>query len=371
MAFAGVSLIVDGKLCDSTSSPVDAGADSGYHLLVVRGYSRAREKALSPADCGCILSSPFIVGGHRWNLEFYPVVCDDKEEDDEFISVFLILDPSSATESESVETQFVFSFIDQPELSASTRNRQSQRFAKYENGHGEERFAKREVLERSRHMKNDGFAIRCDVVVVKPDANTREHEHGGIQIHCGDLLHSTEGADITFDVGGEMFPAHRCVLAARSGVFKAQLFGAMDDGACLVKINSIEAGVFRGLLTFIYTGAMPDLKMADMEDDRAKEDEGKTAWLLQLLEAADQYDVQRLKSICEEMLAGRYICATTVADILGVAERRRCLLLKQESLEFIKTRTKLPSVFTPDGLEQVISNCSPSVLKELLSKFAA
>jgi hypothetical protein len=42
MAFAGVSLIADGKLCGSTVSPIDAGADRGYHLLVVEGYSRCK-----------------------------------------------------------------------------------------------------------------------------------------------------------------------------------------------------------------------------------------------------------------------------------------------------------------------------------------
>jgi speckle-type POZ protein len=34
---------------------------------------------------------------------------------------------------------------------------------------------------------------------------------------------------VTFVVGGEMFSAHRCVLAARSSVFKAQLFGQMEE----------------------------------------------------------------------------------------------------------------------------------------------
>ena len=43
MAFAGVSLIADGRLCASTESVFNCGADSGYHLLVVEGFSRTRD----------------------------------------------------------------------------------------------------------------------------------------------------------------------------------------------------------------------------------------------------------------------------------------------------------------------------------------
>jgi hypothetical protein len=40
MAFAGVSVIADGKLlAGSTPRTVDATASSGYHLLVIEGYS--------------------------------------------------------------------------------------------------------------------------------------------------------------------------------------------------------------------------------------------------------------------------------------------------------------------------------------------
>ena len=43
------------------------------------------------------------------------------------------------------------------------------------------------------------------------------------------LLESGKGADITFVVKGEIFKAHRCVLAARSDVFNATLFGYLKE----------------------------------------------------------------------------------------------------------------------------------------------
>ena len=51
-----------------------------------------------------------------------------------------------------------------------------------------------------------------------------------LQRHLGNLLDSELGGDVTFEVdGGELFAAHRCVLAARSSVFKAELFGSMVE----------------------------------------------------------------------------------------------------------------------------------------------
>ena len=40
----------------------------------------------------------------------------------------------------------------------------------------------------------------------------------------GELLEDVENADVTFDVSGENFHAHRVVLAARSPVFKSMFF---------------------------------------------------------------------------------------------------------------------------------------------------
>jgi speckle-type POZ protein len=82
-------------------------------------------------------------------------------------------------QSESVEARFVFSFMDQPELRVSMRNRGSQTFEGYSR-YGFKLLTKRQVLERSRHMKDDSFTIRC-VVVVRSDENTEEQGAGTIQ----------------------------------------------------------------------------------------------------------------------------------------------------------------------------------------------
>ncbi|XP_037452577.1 BTB/POZ and MATH domain-containing protein 2-like [Triticum dicoccoides] len=322
MAFAGASLVANGMLCASTKSAVDSGADSGYHMLVVEGYSRTKETTPNGKWIG---SRPFIVGGRRWTIDYSPN--GDNSEDEEFISVLLVLDDDI---KQSVKVQYVLSFIDQPELRVPKHIRQSEPVCFYKqcDVHGQFRFMKRES-------------------------------------HFGDLLLSKEGADITFEVGGDKFAAHRCVLAARSAVFKAQLSGAKDKSS-VVKISDIKADVFAGLLTFIYTDAVPEF--VDMEADDDDDEVIYATRLLQFLEAAERYDLQRLKSICEEKLAG-FICAKTVADIIVVAEQRQCCGLKKACLEFIKADPSLHAAFAAGGLGQITGTRSPSLLKRLLSKF--
>nr|XP_051195395.1 BTB/POZ and MATH domain-containing protein 5-like [Lolium perenne] len=330
MAFAGMSLIVDGKLCDLTSSPFDAGVDSGYHLLVVQGYSNT--KGTTP-NGSCISSRPFLVGGHRWIVDYYP---NGRYEDDvtgKFMSLMLVHDDDVGGHegvSQGVKVQCEFSFIDEPESQVPAIIRtQKINTACCEMGY-------------TRFIRNEA--------------------------HFSNLLFEKDGADITFEVGGYKFAAHRIVLAARSTVFKAQLFGAMDEGATapsVLKINDIEANVFSTLLTFIYTDAVAWFIPLE-------ENEGDKEEMLNLLEAAVRYDLQKLKVICEEKLASRCLLTmASVANIIVVAERRGCRWLKDVCMELIKSRTTVHKVFTAGCLDEIIRTTSPSDLKELFSKYSA
>ena len=59
-----------------------------------------------------------------------------------------------------------------------------------------------------------------------------------------------------------MFSAHKCVLAARSAVFRADLFGPIKDTNTngVIRINDMESKVFKLLLTFIYDDSWPEIK---------------------------------------------------------------------------------------------------------------
>lgn len=51
---------------------------------------------------------------------------------------------------------------------------------------------------------------------------------------------------MTFEVNGESFTAHKLVLAARSPVFRAQLFGPMkDQNTQHIRVEDMESPVFK------------------------------------------------------------------------------------------------------------------------------
>ncbi|KAL6659099.1 hypothetical protein ACP70R_003139 [Stipagrostis hirtigluma subsp. patula] len=111
----------------------------------------------------------------------------------------------------------------------------------------------------------------------------------------GEILESHEGADVVFSVDGELFPAHRLILAMRSPVFKAELYDGMTRP--IVAVDDMRAGTFRALLRYIYTDSSP----ADGADEGGGGDADETA-VRELLVAAERYGVERLKLICERVL---------------------------------------------------------------------
>lgn len=138
--------------------------------------------------------------------------------------------------------------------------------------------------------------------------------------HPGNLLKSKDGADVTFQVSGETFGAHKCVLAARSPVFRAQFFGAMKestgDTATVMRVDDMEAEAFGALLSFLYTDTLPEFPAGERQSS-------STSMNQHLLMAADKYHLERLILICEANLCER-IETGTAATILALAEQHNC-----------------------------------------------
>lgn len=246
-------------------------------------------------------------------------------------------------------------------------------------------FLTRDDLERHEYyLDNDGgrcFHVRCDIAI-KPfaaatagdgDAFVAAPPSDDLHRHLGDLLARKDGADVTFqlvDAGGETFSAHRCVLAARSPVFRAQLFGEMMESSkgtgVVIPVEDMEAQVFSALLAFIYTDSLPPETGSGGDDD--DDDEAMVQYQL-LLAAADRYGVDRMKLVCQEKLC-KHIRADSVATMLVLADRHHCPALKEACFRFLSSSANLASFTqTTDGFEVLNASC-PAVLKELLAKLA-
>ncbi|XBJ15003.1 hypothetical protein VPH35_006990 [Triticum aestivum] len=212
----------------------------------------------------------------------------------------------------------------------------------------------------------DSLRIMCDVTVVKYGHKANRLSlvpPSNLHQHLGELLKSRDGADVTFHVGGESFLAHRAVLAARSSVFKAELFGAMkEDADRPTEISDMEPDVFRSLLHFIYTDSPPIRLMTN--GGKARRDAVMAGHLLVV---ADRYYIERLKVFCEEKLC-KLLDSDIVATSLALAEQHKSRRLKEACFQFLASLSNLKAMMASDGYEHLKNSC-PSVLKELAVSF--
>lgn len=113
-------------------------------------------------------------------------------------------------------------------------------------------------MESSDYLKDDCLSIKCVVGVVKsqtegPKIYSITPPPSNIGQQFGKLLESGKCADVNFEVDGEIFAAHKLVIAARSPVFRAQLFGPLKDkDTRCIKVEDIEAPVFKVLSLSLY-----------------------------------------------------------------------------------------------------------------------
>ncbi|XP_034570663.1 BTB/POZ and MATH domain-containing protein 2 [Setaria viridis] len=351
-----------------SASSIVAGTVTGHHLLHIEGHSRTKEEL---PNGRCVQSRPFTVGGLSWRVWYYPNGAQPECAD--YISIFVCLDDSTAAAErpEPFRARARFSVLDRDgePVPCHTHTTEVREFSGDSTGYGFDRFVRRGLLEKSEHLKDDCFTIRCDIIISE-QLRTEDRAAASpltpvppsdMHRHFGDLLLTQDGADVTFQVAGKTFRGHRCILAARSPVFKAELLGAMREGsatgAC-VQIGDMLPEVFKILLHFIYNDSLPEM-----------EGQEEAVLAQHLLEAADRYDMQRLKLICEDKLF-RHLDVSTAATTLVLAEQHHCHGLKEACIEFLKSPSVLEAVVATDGFEHLSKSC-PALLKELMCKLAA
>ncbi|CAL4993451.1 unnamed protein product [Urochloa decumbens] len=174
----------------------------------------------------------------------------------------------------------------------------------------------------------------------------------------GRLLATKEGqgADVDFEVGGMVFAAHRCVLAARSPVFKDDFFGpTKEENTSYIRINDMNPKTFQALLHYIYTDSLPEMN-----------DQEVGAMAHHLLSAADRFGLKGLKSIMENRLCTR-VCVTNALATLVLAEQHQCHELRNSCFRFIACPENDREVMATDDVEHLAKSC-PSIVKELITE---
>ncbi|XP_047084770.1 BTB/POZ and MATH domain-containing protein 2-like [Lolium rigidum] len=338
-----------------TASTVVARPLFGSHVFRIDGYSRTRRFGAGT----CLTSATFSVGGHRWCIKYYP--------DDVYPPIITHRDELCIRlhhkDANRVKAQCKISLLDQEGNPTRLTYAGSRTFSDKAGHFGFHLYVKWKEFEESVCLKDDVFRVRCDVTVIK-DVVTQDIPPrvvvppSDMHQHLGRLLSAGDGADVTFQVGSETFAAHKYMLAARSSVFMAELFGPMKEKtSSSVRIDDMEARVFRALLHFVYTDSPPEM------------DKDDTVTMSQhLLVAADRYNLERLKLMCEEKLC-KHIDIHTISTTLALAEQHGCRGLKEECFNFLKSPGMMKAVVATDGFEHLKNSC-PSILQELVTKLA-
>ncbi|KAF7091795.1 hypothetical protein CFC21_094350 [Triticum aestivum] len=341
-----------------SASAIVADKTEGYHFLTIHDYSRTKGVPIGEG----IGSQPFTVGGHRWCIYYYPN--GDRTEVADYVSFSLELEEDGAT---AVKAHFRFCFTGEGEEEEAKHAALLALASvdEYTSGNGWvcTKFINRKVLENSKHLKNNSFMVRCDIVVIhrygsayNPVAYVSVPPCDSSQ-DFGELLETEKGADVVFEVGGKTVAAHRCILAARSPVFAAELFGPMKEGnaatAGVVHLEDMEMEVFKALLRYAYTSS---LSLQGMANDHVT--------CQKILVAADRYGMGRLKLLCEEWIC-ECIDVDTAATILALAERHHCEGPKKACFDFLADPAKLRAFMATGGFQYLWESC-PSLMMELM-----
>uniref|UniRef100_A0ACD5UC09 Uncharacterized protein n=1 Tax=Avena sativa TaxID=4498 RepID=A0ACD5UC09_AVESA len=223
---------------------------------------------------------------------------------------------------------------------------------------------KRSELEESALLQDDCLVIECDLTVIKEPLVDETVEvqvpPSNLSDNIGNLLKTGEEADVAFRVKGEVFPAHKIVLAMRSPVFKAELYGPMKEhGGNDITLQDMQPAVFKALLHFIYTDSLPSMEDLDDDDDENKE------MVKHLLVAADRYAIERLKMICEGILC-KSLDVQSVATILALADQHQCSRLKDACVEFLSSNG-MDDVVASQGYLDLKRAC-PAVLVDIFER---
>lgn len=141
--------------------------------------------------------------------------------------------------------------------------------------------------------------------------------------------------DVTFKVGtaGKEVKAHKYVLASRSSVFAAMLYGSLSEANDVIAVPDIEAEIFNILLKFLY-----------FEDHGIDE-----TTVITTLYAAEKYTVTELVGICQSFLESE-MAADNVCAILENARMFNMADLLTKCKDFIfDTGYVARRVFESDG----------------------
>jgi len=324
------------------------------YIWTINNFSFCRE------EMGEVLkSSTFSAGPNdklKWCLRINPKGLDEESKD--YLSLYLLLVQCNKTE---VRAKFKFSILNAKR--EETKAMESQRAYRFVQGKdwGFKKFIRRDFLldESNGLLPEDRLSIFCEVSVVADTVNVTGQSnlmqfrvpHCRLSEDMSSLFEKRTFSDCVLVSGAREFQVHKAILSARSPIFGAMFEHGMTEAReNRVDIADVDGEVLREMLRFMYTGIAPNLeKMAD-----------------ELLAAADKYQLDRLKVMCEQSLClsltNENSCETLILADLHSAEH-----LKMQAIEFINLHAN--EVMETVGWKELV-RLHPTLLEQVFKALA-
>ncbi|KAI3454300.1 hypothetical protein Pfo_010963 [Paulownia fortunei] len=331
------------------------GMEKGSHEWVVENYSLHKGIGVNKA----IKSEEFTACGHRWTIRLFP--------DGQQVDAYNVGDASLYISLESENTTYVTCLFELHLLDQSGKGNHwgfsvfggVVQYVRRGLMYGYLHFIKRESLESPDYLKDDCLKVRCTIAVFTSQIQNQpliKVPESNIGADFGKLLESKQGADVFFKVANERFCAHKWILATRSPVFRSRLSDCHQP--LEIVIPDMESKIFKAMLWFIYTGTLPE------EEQEAVSDSGSftlKSFMGKMLAAADQFELKRLKKICESRILER-VSGESVAYMLHLADLYHATELKAACLKYAAGNQD--AVMESDGCRYLKETC-PSLFLEL------
>jgi len=136
----------------------------------------------------------------------------------------------------------------------------------------------------------------------------------------GKMLENKEFCDLEIECCGKVFLCHQNILSARSTVFNTMLKIEMKESQSgKVSIEDIKQETMAEMLYFIYTGLVNDSALKE------------TNAIVELLFAADKYQLDTLKNICQDKLRS-LLDAGNAIEFLILGEKYQAAKLKDSAM---------------------------------------
>lgn len=248
-----------------------------------------------------------------------------------FVSLFLYKDGVCEV---PINTDIIFSIIDKD--GAKTRAKRCEyQFDKNlpSDNRGFAKFVSHTELKHPslNLLPNDQLTILCEISITgdsithngtskPPGRHVKEVKpQNKLAIDMSTIFESGKFADCTINCEGREFHCHKNILSARSTVFDAMFSHDMEENKRgKVDIIDLDADTVYDMIAYIYSEKVPDLST-------------KAAYLLS---AAEKYDLQELKTMCEIALCEN-IALDNVVELLILADLHSASSVRSLALKFI------------------------------------